>query len=532
MATARITNASQPKIAFLRFCALQRPARAAMFLCVLVVMASVSEAMRRAKIGPARFVWCGYPHHCRRRVRYKVPGEAHTDRGRVGPCARRCGRGRTGAAVAVARAGHDGRGSGGGDRRLHRSAGDRPAAERGSARAGHRRRRRVAVRRRVARVRGRRLARVPALDARAPGDRGVGAARGRVRRARRRWQRTPPVARRGRGRHGRRPRARRHSDRGIRLAGDLPRAGTDRAGGRAGAARHTDCDRARAPAAAAQGRARRDRAHPAVRSAHRGRVPACPVADQRLERRPAGGGRGGDRPAAGRGGRVVHPRRACDARRRRLPARGRGHRVPGPAAGGLGLVDDRPSAARRCGDGHGVSGTRRRAASRAHPRPVRGAALPAPRRHHARPRRAGPDRGRRARPAGRPGTRARHRARARRRAAPHRQDRACSAPVRRHRVREPARRARAGDDARAPQGRARGPRLPEPPRAPRGPVARGGGPQRPARPDRGEPGYRHRRPAERARGTRGHLRGRPRRRLCAHSRNSSAPTREAACSTT
>ena len=298
------------------------------------------------------------------------------------------------------------------------------------------------------------------LDARAPGDRGVGAARGRVRRARRRRQRTPPVARRGGGRHGRRPRARRHSDRGIRLAGDLPRAGTDRAGGRAGALRHTDCDRARAPAAAAQGRARGDRAHPAVRSAYRGRVPACPVADQRLERRPAGGGRGGHRPAAGRGGRVVHPRRACDARRRRLSARGRGHRVPGPAAGGLGLVDDRPSAARRCGDGHGVSGTRRRAASRAHPRAVRSAALPAPRRHHARPRRACPDRGRRARPAGRPGTRARHRARARRRAAPHRQDRACSAPIRRHGVREPARRARAGDDARAPQGRARGPRLP------------------------------------------------------------------------
>jgi len=38
MKTARITNASQPKIAFLRCCALQRPARAAMLPLVLVLM--------------------------------------------------------------------------------------------------------------------------------------------------------------------------------------------------------------------------------------------------------------------------------------------------------------------------------------------------------------------------------------------------------------------------------------------------------------------------------------------------------------
>ena len=59
MKTARITNASQPKIAFFLCCALQRPARAARFFGVPGSYAAACASRERLPRGPARFIRCG-----------------------------------------------------------------------------------------------------------------------------------------------------------------------------------------------------------------------------------------------------------------------------------------------------------------------------------------------------------------------------------------------------------------------------------------------------------------------------------------
>src|ERR671914_783678 len=247
------------------------------------------------------------------RVSYNPWSEASADRRRLGLGPGRRGGRDAGAAADPARARHDGGGRGSGDRGLHGRAGARAAAGGGAARALVGPRRRSVVRRRVDRLRERGLAGAAARDAGSAGAGGRSAAGRGVRRARRRRHGPPDLDRRGGRGDRRRAGPGRPADRAVRLEGDLHRAGAGGAGGGAGAAARRS---ARSPGGRRSARSPRPpcraRPHPALRRAHRGRLPPRPASDQRLERR-----------AARRGGRSQ--RAPGRSRRRLLPTRSRRH---------------------------------------------------------------------------------------------------------------------------------------------------------------------------------------------------------------
>ena len=382
-------------------------------------------------------------------------GLAARARGRGGPRSRRCLDRHPRPAVDPGRARLDRRGRGAGARRVHRgpgagaARGGRPLAARRRPAPGRGRDR--AVRARLARLRAQRRARPAARSAGRAGDRRRGRT-DRLLRAPRRRRRRPGSADLVRGldlRGGDRPGAGRRADRGLRLAGDLPRPGAaDRAGG---ARRDQRRARRAPPRCPGDGRggcglpasaAARDRARPALRGVDGGDLPRRAAAGRRLEHRSARSRARGQR-AAGRGDRrLAHPRQLRDPSERRLRA-GRGRdRLPRADPRGLGLVDRGAADPRRRRDGAGAARPGGRAAAGANAARRRPRALDPPRGDRAGARAAGADRLVQPRLDDRRRARRGHGRPARRPPGPRDQDRPRAADLRRRQHRRPARAAR------------------------------------------------------------------------------------------
>ena len=302
-------------------------------------------------------------------------------RGRRRACAGRRVDRDAGSAGAAHRAGHDDRGRGRGDRRLHRGA-VRRSPPRMVAGAGLRvpmggRRGLRPVRRGLPGVcPGRHVDHAAGRPWRS-GRRGGGRAGGRVRAAARgRAPTARSVAGSGRTERRRRARTRRCAHPGVRLASDLRGSGAARAPRRGGLCALT-ARRARPGWGAA--RARRTRARPGsragIRGAHRRPLSPDPAAGRGVQRRAPGRGGRGDR-AAGRRprGLAYHRRSRIGARGGRVPAGGGRRAGARLAAGCRDLVDPAAPAPGRRGDGPGAAGTGGRAAAGAHRSGRRGAA--------------------------------------------------------------------------------------------------------------------------------------------------------------
>ena len=200
--------------------------------------------------------------------------------------------------------------------------------------------------------------------------------------------------------------------------------------GRPGEARTEPADSPLAPRPAR-------RPGPAVGGADGGHLPRRAAAGRRLERRSAGGRPGRQRAAGCRRGGLTHSRGPEHPSGRRLPAGRRRSRLPGAAAGRLGLVDRGAATARRRRHGVGAARAGGRAAARAHPPRRRAGAVDPPRGHRGGAGRDRADRRRQPRHGDLGCTPAGHRGAAGRFPRARGQDRDRARPVRRPRHRRP-----------------------------------------------------------------------------------------------